>query len=82
MSLKWLLKDLFLSVNQGFLCENQTRQQMVEYFNIIIEQYQDNNIKEDRKNQCELVSFNCYLHFHSGSYFILYSNMFCSIQNL
>ena len=56
MSLKWFLYDIFSSLDRGFLLESKSREQMVHYFNTIIEQFRDTEMESSSKEECKLVS--------------------------
>ncbi len=59
MSLEWLLEDIFRNLDRGFLLETQTRQQLVDYFDTIIEQFRLKNAGSDGQAECDLVSSFC-----------------------
>lgn len=56
MSIDWLLNDVFTNLHRGYLLEQKTRQQLVNYFNTVIEDFRNKAENSDGKDECKQVS--------------------------
>lgn len=56
MSIDWLLNDIFGNLDRGDLLERKTRQQVVNYFNTVIDDFRSKNQNSDGKEECKEVS--------------------------
>ena len=65
MSIEWLSNDIFVNLDRGYLLERKTRQQLVNYFNTVIEDFTKKNDQvSNGQAECKQVSgafFNIFL---------------------
>ncbi|XP_065222093.1 uncharacterized protein stops [Planococcus citri] len=67
MSIDWLLNDMFVNLDRGYLLEQNTRQQLVNYFNTVIEDFtRKNDPVSDGQDECKQV-VQAALKFHEKS---------------
>lgn len=64
MSIEWLLNDIFVNLDRGYLLEQKTRQQLVNYFNTVIDDFiKKHDPSSNGQEECKQVSFDSFANF-------------------